>query len=554
MTYVIAQPCVDLKDKACIEECPVDCIYEGERIALHPPGRVRRLRRLRAGLPGRGDLLRGRRARAVEGLLQGERRVLRRPRLARRCRQARPDRQGPPADRRAAAAGARTERRLAPASPATSARRAAGLPLGHARPVRRAAPGPIPAGIVDLSVGTPVDPTPPVVRDALAAAADAPGYPQTYGTPALREAVAAWFARRRGVPDVDPAGVLPTIGSKELVAWLPTLLGLGPGDLVVHPEIAYPTYDVGARLAGATPVAGRRHGAARSAGPRRVRLVWLNSPSQPHRPGARRRAPGQGRRLGPVSTASSSPATSATPSWAGTPGTRPAPSRACSTRGSAAATPRGAARRLLAVQAVEPGRLPRRLRRRRPGAGRARLLEVRKHAGMIVPWPVQAAHARGARATTTHVAEQRERYRRPARRSLPRRPGRRRLPRRPLARPGSTCGPPGTSRAGTRSAGWPSAASSSRPATSTDPARRPARAGRADRDRRRRRQARRPALLRGPAGPSMGGPVWPAAGPRRRRSPAAAAPYLRVALTSSRPRISSAAGPTTPACSTGTRP
>jgi len=111
-----------------------------------------------------------------------------------------------------------------------------------------------PGGIVDLSIGTPVDPSPQVVRDALVAAADAPGYPQTYGTPALREAVAGWFARRRGVPGVDPDGVLPTIGSKEFVAWLPTLLGLGPGDLVVHPEVAYPSYDVGARLAGATPV------------------------------------------------------------------------------------------------------------------------------------------------------------------------------------------------------------------------------------------------------------------------------------------------------------
>ncbi|MGO1333117.1 aminotransferase class I/II-fold pyridoxal phosphate-dependent enzyme, partial [Cellulosimicrobium funkei] len=55
-------------------------------------------------------------------------------------------------------------------------------------------------GVVDLSIGTPVDPTPAVVRDALAAASDAHGYPTTHGTPALREAVSAWFARRRGVP------------------------------------------------------------------------------------------------------------------------------------------------------------------------------------------------------------------------------------------------------------------------------------------------------------------------------------------------------------------
>ena len=110
-----------------------------------------------------------------------------------------------------------------------------------------------PDGLVDLSVGTPVDPTPDLVRRALEAASDAAGYPLTHGTPALREAVASWFDRR-GATGVDPAAVLPTIGSKELVAWLPTLLGLGRGDVVVHPEVAYPTYDVGARLAGATPV------------------------------------------------------------------------------------------------------------------------------------------------------------------------------------------------------------------------------------------------------------------------------------------------------------
>ena len=87
-----------------------------------------------------------------------------------------------------------------------------------------------PDGIVDLSVGTPVDPTPAIVREALAAASDAHGYPQTHGTPALRQAVVDWFARRRGVPGLDPQAVLPTVGSKELVALLPSLLGLGPGD------------------------------------------------------------------------------------------------------------------------------------------------------------------------------------------------------------------------------------------------------------------------------------------------------------------------------------
>ena len=139
-----------------------------------------------------------------------------------------------------------------------------------------------PGGIVDLSVGTPVDPTPACVREALVAAADAPGYPQTWGTPALREAVVDWFARCRGVPGVDPDGVLPTIGSKEFVAWLPTLLDLGPGDVVGFPDIAYPTYDVGPRLADATPTP--VEGFAQFGPPTSAttpKLLWVNSPGNP---------------------------------------------------------------------------------------------------------------------------------------------------------------------------------------------------------------------------------------------------------------------------------
>ena len=134
-----------------------------------------------------------------------------------------------------------------------------------------------PGGIVDLSIGTPVDSVPDVVREALAAASDAPGYPATAGTRALRQAAAGWLARRHQVT-VDPDDVLPVIGTKELIAGLPTLLGLGPGDVVVHPELAYPTYDVGARMAGARPVAAD---GLVSLGPEPVRLVWLNSPSNP---------------------------------------------------------------------------------------------------------------------------------------------------------------------------------------------------------------------------------------------------------------------------------
>jgi succinyldiaminopimelate transaminase len=134
-------------------------------------------------------------------------------------------------------------------------------------------------GLVDLSMGTPVDPTPEVVRRALEAASDAPGYPMTAGSPALRQAVSDWFARRRGVPGLDPAAVLPTVGSKELVGLLPSLLHLGPGDVVVHPAVAYPTYEAGIRAAGATSLA--TDDVADWAGRDDVRMVWVNSPGNP---------------------------------------------------------------------------------------------------------------------------------------------------------------------------------------------------------------------------------------------------------------------------------
>lgn len=135
-----------------------------------------------------------------------------------------------------------------------------------------------PDGIVDLSIGTPVDPTPAVVQDALRAAADAPGYPVTIGRPATRQACVDWLARRHGVTGLGLDGVLPVIGSKELIGSLAVHLGVGAGDLVVYPELAYPTYEVGAALAGARAVA---TDSLTSLGPETPALVWLNSPSNP---------------------------------------------------------------------------------------------------------------------------------------------------------------------------------------------------------------------------------------------------------------------------------
>lgn len=270
-----------------------------------------------------------------------------------------------------------------------------------------------PDGLVDLSVGTPVDPTPEPVQAALRAAADAPGYPQTWGTPDLREAVADWFRRRRGVPALDPDGVLPTVGSKELVAWLPTLLGLGAGDVVGIPQVAYPTYDVGARLAGATPVVVdglARLGPVTSA--TRPSLLWVNSPSNPTGkvlPVEHLAKVVAWARSNGVIVASDE--CYAELDWSGPAGGadayRPAvPSildpRVCgdSHDGLLAVYSLSKQSNLAGYRAAFVAGDP---------ALVGRLLEVRKHAGMIVPWPVQRAMI-AALQDDTHVQEQRERY------------------------------------------------------------------------------------------------------------------------------------------------
>ena len=135
-----------------------------------------------------------------------------------------------------------------------------------------------PDGIVDLSVGTPVDPVPELVQKALIDAADSPGYPTVWGTPALRDAICGWLERRLGAREVTHRHVLPVVGSKELVAWLPTQLGLGPGYRVAYPRLAYPTYEVGARLARAPY---ETYDDPRDLDPAGLKLLWLNSPSNP---------------------------------------------------------------------------------------------------------------------------------------------------------------------------------------------------------------------------------------------------------------------------------
>jgi succinyldiaminopimelate transaminase len=255
-----------------------------------------------------------------------------------------------------------------------------------------------PDGIVDLSIGTPVDPVPAVIQEALTGAAWIPGYPATHGTPELRNAAVAAMARRYDV-QVDPEAVLPTIGSKELVAWLPTLLGVGADDLVVIPPLAYPTYEVGVKMAGASLL---RSDSTVAAGPARPALVWLNSPSNPtgrvlpveHL----RKVVDWARSCGAVVVSDecylalgweSEPVSVLHPSVSG-----------------------GSLDGLLAVHSLSKSS---NLAGYRAGlvtgdpALVSRLLTIRKHAGMIVPHPVQAAIT-AALSDDEHVAAQRTRY------------------------------------------------------------------------------------------------------------------------------------------------
>lgn len=135
-----------------------------------------------------------------------------------------------------------------------------------------------PDGIVDLSIGSPVDDSPALAQQALAAASNAPGYPTVHGPAALREAVVDHLGRRFGVRGLDPAAVLPTIGSKELIANLPAQLGLGPDDTVVFPRLAYPTYAVGAAFTGSRAVAADHPD---DYGPSVPALIYVNSPANP---------------------------------------------------------------------------------------------------------------------------------------------------------------------------------------------------------------------------------------------------------------------------------
>ncbi|MFR9798492.1 bifunctional succinyldiaminopimelate transaminase/glutamate-prephenate aminotransferase [Streptomyces sp. MS06] len=262
-----------------------------------------------------------------------------------------------------------------------------------------------PDGIVDLSVGTPVDPVPELIRKALVDAADSPGYPTVWGTPELRDAITGWTERRLGARGITHHHVLPVVGSKELVAWLPTQLGLGPGDRVAFPRLAYPTYEVGARLAGAGYEA---YDDPTDLDPAGLRLLWLNSPSNPT---GRVLSGGELARIVAWARAHDvlvlSDECYLELGWEADPVSVLHPDvNGGSLDGVVAVHSLSKRSNLAGYRAAflagDPGVL-------------GPLLEIRKHGGMMTSAPTQAA-AVAALADDTHVREQRERY--AARRAL----------------------------------------------------------------------------------------------------------------------------------------
>jgi len=288
--------------------------------------------------------------------------------------------------------------------------------LGPLRAVAAAVEG----GMVDASVGTPVDPMPDIVVRALVEAApSATGYPATIGSLALREAAVGWIERRFGCT-LTPDDVVACIGTKELVASLPRVLSLrDPSrDTVLYPAVAYPTYEMGARLAGLRPIPvavdGQWHLDLASVDPAdadRALLLWLNDPGNPTGATASRArmvdAVEWARARG-IIVASDECYAEFTYHDDGTPAP-PVTALAAGSDGVLAVHSLSKRSNLAGLRAGFVAG---------DGALVAYLGEVRKHGGLMMPTPVQAAAA-AALGDDEHVREQQLRYSRRRAAALP---------------------------------------------------------------------------------------------------------------------------------------
>lgn len=248
-----------------------------------------------------------------------------------------------------------------------------------------------PQGAIDLSVGTPVDPTPEFIQKAFQEASNSPSYPVTVGTPELREAITAWAKKYLGA--TGDFAVLPLIGSKEFVAWLPTFI---EAQSVLFPDVAYPTYLVGSLLAEAkaTPVS------VDAVQWPHADMAWVNSPSNPtgrvHSESEFKAAIDWSRKNQSVVVSDEcylefgdSVKPTSILNYTGGDNTNILAVFSLSKRSSMAGY-------RAAFIVGDPALI-------------ARILEVRKHAGMMVPLPVQVAMV-AALSDESHVAEQRARY------------------------------------------------------------------------------------------------------------------------------------------------
>ena len=144
-------------------------------------------------------------------------------------------------------------------------------------------------GVIDLSIGTPCDPPSAAVVAALSSSNTERGYPASIGSEPLRSAARSWMQRRFDV-DVPIGQVAACVGSKEFVATTPQYMKLRrpDRDTVLFPAVAYPTYEMGATLAGCRAVAvpmnargGIDLSAINAADAARALMLWVNSPSNP---------------------------------------------------------------------------------------------------------------------------------------------------------------------------------------------------------------------------------------------------------------------------------
>ena len=253
----------------------------------------------------------------------------------------------------------------------------------------------LPGGLVDLSIGTPCDPPPDAVIEALATSGRERGYPPSVGSADLLQAAADWLQRRFGA-SVSPEQVAVCVGTKELVAGIPQWLKLrSPSrDTVLYPEPSYPTYAMGATLAGCRAVAYTTLHEISAEDAARALCLWVNTPANPtgdlcDLPAAA--AWGRSRDVPVLSDECYIEFT-----WDG-------PGRTILSEGSEGVIALHSLSKRSNLAGLRIGFF----------AGDRELVhylaEVRKHAGFMVPGPVQAA-AVVALGDDTHVEEQRERY------------------------------------------------------------------------------------------------------------------------------------------------